>query len=213
MAPKKKRKRSPAKAGGSRAHPKNIHAAERTKEIFELRKAGWRYSQIGEKFGITKQRVYKIIHTLLEQMIYEPAEEYRNLQLQRKEKLLAAWWQWALGGEKTIEAKGVATTVLIPPSKDAADICRNLLIDIEKLVGLAPKKVEYSGPGGKPLEMPLAITGQDELREILEILRNGKPQQVMVGQDRQLAKQLGGEAEVDQEGDNGRTDKSGVDRS
>ena len=66
---------------------------ERQRQALELRKAGETYQQIADALGYkSKCGAYKAVEGALREVIREPAEAVRELELQRLDAMLAALW-------------------------------------------------------------------------------------------------------------------------
>jgi hypothetical protein len=83
---KKPRERRPRTAKGE-------DLAKLRREIFQLRKAGWSFEDIGRKFGFANRKgPHWHYSQVLKEMVHEPAEEVRTLELERLDDLLARLW-------------------------------------------------------------------------------------------------------------------------
>lgn len=77
--------------------PAQIEAHERRVRALELRKKGMSYRQIAVEEGYAGPgKVQKAVESLLNQMAREPAAAVRQLELERLDALLAAYWNRAL---------------------------------------------------------------------------------------------------------------------
>jgi hypothetical protein len=84
----------------SKHSPRRLQAAERQTQALELRKAGVTYDAIAQRLGYKgAQGAYEAISAALLRTQQEPAEEVRQLELGRLDKLLTAIWPAALKGE------------------------------------------------------------------------------------------------------------------
>lgn len=62
-------------------------SAETTIEMLELRKQGWTYQAIGDKFGMTAPSAYERVKKALHASVAEPAEDVRQMELERLDHL------------------------------------------------------------------------------------------------------------------------------
>ena len=112
--------------------PRKISYAERRIQALELRKAGATYEQIGKQLGITKQAAYKHVKKALDAMndtIREQADDVRNIEVERLDKLWFVMYKQALSG-----------------NQGAVDRCLKIMDRRAKLLGLdAPEKQETTG--------------------------------------------------------------------
>lgn len=68
-------------------------SAQLTVEMLELRKQGWTYQAIGDQYGITAPSAYQRVKKALHDLVVEPAEEVRQIELgklDRAEKAISA---------------------------------------------------------------------------------------------------------------------------
>lgn len=138
--------------------PKAIAVAERRAQALALRKAGWTYADIAKQLEVSLPMAHRYVKTAMEKLVSEPAEELRQLQIERLHVLLAAVWPEA------VKNKSMA----------AIEKARKIISDLNELYGVqSPKKVELSGPQGGPIEQrhdhqPIRDPGK--LAEMLQIL-------------------------------------------
>ena len=120
-------KRKGANAEGS---PRMIAARDRQRRTLELRRAGATYEMIGEQVGYSSASgAAKAVSAALKLMLREPADEVRQLELDRLDRLLLAVWSRAIGGPGK-------------PSDDfAIDRCLKIIKQRAELLGLnAPQQ-------------------------------------------------------------------------
>lgn len=122
---------------------KKLSAAEKRRYALELRIAGADYDQIAKLVGWrSKSSAWEAVDRALRELEKESAEQVRELELARLDKLLARWWPRALERDK-----------------DAVD--RVLAIQRQRLrllPGLeAPSKTEHTGPSGAPLTVEFLV--------------------------------------------------------
>lgn len=78
---------------------KKIRAKERAAHALQLRKAGHSYDRIAKEVGYrSRGAAYKAVVRGLRDMLQEPADEVRALELSRLDQLIAARWVGALKG-------------------------------------------------------------------------------------------------------------------
>ena len=65
-------------------------SAQLTVEMLELRKQGWTYQAIGDQYGITAPSAYQRVKKALHDLVAEPAEEVRQIELQRLDRMQQA---------------------------------------------------------------------------------------------------------------------------
>ena len=129
--------------------PRKISYAERRIQALELRKAGATYEQIGKQLGVTKQAAYKHVKKALDAMndtIREQADDVRNIEVERLDKLWFVMYKQALSG-----------------NQGAVDRCLKIMDRRAKLLGLdAPEKTELSTHDDKPLIISVKYTDEPE---------------------------------------------------
>ena len=87
------------RVSANNASVKRIEAAERQAKALALRKGGATYEQIASDLGYASASgARKAVVTSLRQIITEPAEELRHLELTRLDALLVALWPAASRG-------------------------------------------------------------------------------------------------------------------
>jgi hypothetical protein len=67
--------------------------------ILGLRLQGYSLKQIGAELGISLQRVAKTIDDALNEIVVEPAEQYRKLELARLDQMWSAIYERAIAGD------------------------------------------------------------------------------------------------------------------
>lgn len=70
----------------------------RRQQALDLRLAGATYRQIGERLGVSTPIAWKHTQAALQQAPHEPAQEVREIELARLDRLHMAHWPQALGG-------------------------------------------------------------------------------------------------------------------
>lgn len=78
-----------------------ISAAERQRQALELRKAGLSYDLIARRLNYrSRSGAYKAVQTALKKMLREPADELRQLELERLDAMLLGLWPQAQRGNQ-----------------------------------------------------------------------------------------------------------------
>jgi len=72
---------------------------QRERQVLDLRTAGATFAQIATQLGITQQRANQIYHRALLRTVREPADEARQLDALRLDRLLLGIWGPATQGE------------------------------------------------------------------------------------------------------------------
>lgn len=114
---------------------------ERRVKALELRKAGLSYRAIAAALDVSEPTAHKDVHTVLARLAKQAdgkGEEYRQLELERLDALIASVWSQARGNKK----EG------IPPDLAAMDRLMRLMQQRARLMGLdAPVTVKHTGTG------------------------------------------------------------------
>lgn len=86
--------------GEEKASKRAIEARERQAKALEAKKAGLTYEQIAEKVGYADASgAYRAVEKALREMIREPAEHVRMLELARLDQLWMAYYRRAIEGQ------------------------------------------------------------------------------------------------------------------
>ena len=102
--------------GESKSSPRRIEAKERQRQALELRKAGVTLEQIARTVGFkSKQAAHDSIRRALAEIPRLPAQELRELDLQRLDQLGFAVWQRAIAGD--VDAISSALRILAQRAK------------------------------------------------------------------------------------------------
>ena len=102
--------------GESKTSPRRIAAKERQRQALELRKAGVTLDEIAKAVGFkSRQAAHDSIQRALMAIPRLAAEELRNLDLERLDKLALAVWPKALQGD--IQAINAALAILTRRAK------------------------------------------------------------------------------------------------
>ena len=87
----------------SRAHPVPTlteKQVEDQRRCLELRRAGLTYDVIAEQVGLSnKSLAYKYVQSALKRTLQEPADDLRNLEVDRLDRLQTALWANAMRGD------------------------------------------------------------------------------------------------------------------
>lgn len=86
--------------GEQKASKRMIEAKERQVKALEAKKAGLNYEQIAEKLGYADASgAFRAVEKALQEMIREPAEHVRMLELARLDQLWMAYYRTAVEGK------------------------------------------------------------------------------------------------------------------
>ena len=110
--------------------------AHRTREALELRRAGLTYEEIGRKQGVSGVTAWNRIHKALADIPKEAADELRQLECARLDRIQAAYWDAALSGDVS------ATDRVL---KVIAQRCRLLGLDLPQRVEVSTADVDLDG--------------------------------------------------------------------
>jgi hypothetical protein len=134
-----------------------VEVRERTRKALELRRAGANYDEIARQLGLAKSTVHAMVHSAMREITREPAEELRNLELQRLDAMMMGLWPNARKGDAT-----AVTAVLRVMERRA------------KLLGLdAVVKHELTGPDGGPLRADVLNVHAQLLQKIARLAGDG----------------------------------------
>jgi len=83
------------------SRPARIHAAERQARALELRKAGATFQQIADQLGYANRAAARnAVMRALQSIIGEPAQELRQLELERLDAMMLGLWPRARKGDE-----------------------------------------------------------------------------------------------------------------
>jgi predicted DNA-binding protein (UPF0251 family) len=124
-------------------------------EALNFARAGMNDREIGERMGVTRQAVAKLLNKALAELApnLEEVEHNRTLRRTQLNRLLAAVWPRATAN---------------PPDLEAWDRAHKLIGSLMKLDGLTTHRVEHTGPAGGPI--PLGHVAREDEAEVLELL-------------------------------------------
>jgi hypothetical protein len=152
---------SQAHAGPPSWKPKSRkHEAvmRRKATALQLRLGGASYEQIGRALGYYHRAgAYKLVRQALHDMVREPAEEFRTLEIERLDRMFRAVYVPALNGD--LEAMDRAITLLERRAK---------LLGLDRL---RPVRVTVAGEGTSPA---------DDARRIEQLLAAARARQAQV---------------------------------
>lgn len=87
-------------AGVGNTTPRKLEAQERMYQALEMRKAGMGYKEIAEALGYTcHASAVKAVQRALKQTLREPADDVRELELERLEAMWRKTWEWIERGD------------------------------------------------------------------------------------------------------------------
>lgn len=120
------------KNGPQRTNARALTARQREVKALEMRMGGQPYSRIAKALGYRgRSSAYTAVMRVLDRREAEPAERVRNLELQRLERLLKAYWSRAVRVRQ--------------PDIGAAKLCLDILARRARMLGLdAPVKVDIT---------------------------------------------------------------------
>lgn len=113
-----------------------IEAKLRAIQAMDLRRGGWSYQTIADRLGYKNpSSAYLAIKRLLERTAAEPTEEVRQMELDRLDRMFAAFWPAAIG----MPRRGRPDP---DPDPHAADRCLAIMRQRASLLGLnAPETI------------------------------------------------------------------------
>lgn len=117
-------------------------------KAFELKKAGATYRAIGSQLGISHEMARQYVFDALKELKaleHETAEDYRQMELERLDRLQAAHWQKAIGTQQ------------IAPSESSGKIILKVIETRAKLLGLFVEKHEMTGANGGKIEFDISL--------------------------------------------------------
>ncbi len=139
-----------------------IATAERHAVWLEMRKKGFTYRAIAAETGASTNAVFEAVHAALRAIRDEPAEELRQLELERLDALLRSVWDQAIG--ELGEQEGDTPEMLearVGRHLDSLEAARKVLADRRKVLGLdAPTKLEVSPPREQTVDRVRALLMQ-----------------------------------------------------
>lgn len=131
-----------------RSKPNDAVTQERRLQALDLRKAGASFRAIGAQLNISHEQARTDVMQSLQELAHEQREktqEYRQLELERLDRMLMAIWTQAAKGDL-----------------QAVDRALKISDRRAKLLGLdAPVKQELTGADGTPLESVITIAAVD----------------------------------------------------
>jgi orotate phosphoribosyltransferase-like protein len=127
--------------------PKEVANKLKATKAIQLRAEGKTLKEIADELDIKSiQKVSHLIRDTVRDVLKGNTEEYAQLQVERYESLIRAYWQKAMVGDI-----GAAETV------------RRVMGDINNMLGLnAPKRTEITGPDGRPIEIAMTVRRLDD---------------------------------------------------
>lgn len=104
-----------------------VEQAEKQRQALELRKAGATFEQIAKQLGYANGGgAYKVVQAGLKALVQQPADEVRQLEVERLDAMLRALWPDAMSGKPQV-----------------IDRCLGIMDRRAKLLGLdAPLRIE-----------------------------------------------------------------------
>lgn len=151
------------KNGPQRTNARAMNARQRELQALELRMAGQPYSQIAKALGYrNRASAYSAVIRVLDRREAEPAERVRNMELQRLERLLQAYWKRAVR-KRT-------------PDIAAAKLCLDILARRARMLGLdAPVKVDITDLV-REVALAAGLDPNAMLQEARQVVKNAMPE-------------------------------------
>ena len=78
---------------------RNADSQVRAVQALDLRQAGASYRQIGNTLGVSHVTAFRYVRRLLREHTREPAEQIRDAEIARLDRLLMGHWGKAIGGD------------------------------------------------------------------------------------------------------------------
>lgn len=125
----------------------NVKGRQNEEQALALRRAGHNYAEIGRRLGISRQSARDVVIRAYQQLSEEIAEETakaRDVEIDRNDAILTAWWDLAQQGDE--KAAGVVLKALAQRHKilgleqTKVDATVNASDDWAPLFELATKK-------------------------------------------------------------------------
>lgn len=119
----------------------SLNARMNEKRAIDLRQAGMTYAEIGEALGVTEKAAYEYVQRVLALTAQnrENADEVRELELGRLDKMQSRLWNRVLAGDH-----------------NADYLILKIMDRRARMLGLdAPQRTEITGADGGPIEVSL----------------------------------------------------------
>lgn len=147
---------------------KELEILERGARVIELRKAGASFRSIARKLkdeGVadvtyqTVRRDFQAAMALSREHRKELADEYLDLQIERAESLMLAYWILAIGKTEAVKDPESGDTVIkvTKPSISAGYLYMTIWSKLNELLYGNTVKHEHTGKDGKPIEMETKV--------------------------------------------------------
>lgn len=147
---------------------KELEIIERGARVVELRKAGASFRQIAKKLSeegvaeVTYQTVRRDFHEAMKIARADRKEmmdEYFDLQVERAESLMLAFWILAIGKTETVKDanSGETTIKTTKPSVSAGYLYLTIWSKLNDLLFGNTIKHEHTGKDGKPIEFATKV--------------------------------------------------------
>ena len=78
---------------------RNAQANARGLKALDLRLSGASYRQIGQQLGVSHVQAFRDVQRVLREVVSEPAEAVRRVELARLDRLMRAHWSAAIEGD------------------------------------------------------------------------------------------------------------------
>lgn len=185
------------------ASTRKLQALEREIEAIRLKAAGLTYEQIAQRLGYNDRSAARkaVMRALADRVDKrdDEADELRQLELERLDRLIAGVSPGALGGvrkvaytdteiletpegptERTVEK---VADVYVAPDGELARVLLKASHQRSNLLGLyPPRRTEMSGPGGGPIPLDLtAPTAKEQLLQKVDELAEKRKERQATG--------------------------------
>jgi DNA-binding transcriptional MerR regulator len=126
---------------GAKTSPETAAARERAAKAMDLRKQGFTFDEIAVALGYTsRQRAHEAVMRMLKEIIREPAEELRTLELERLDAMFVV--HFAKASKGSVDSLGAALRIMerraklmgIDQAKPAGDDDAPLPVKVDVLV-------------------------------------------------------------------------------
>lgn len=149
-----------------------IEITKRRELTLELRRAGMSLRDIAAHTGVSQETVRKDINALLTRLNKDQdgkTAQYRQLEVDRLDRMQAAYWNKALGSIPDPDDKSKKT--FLPPDLDAAHLVLKVIDRRAKLLGLdMPIKTALTDPSGNEARHPFTLLAVDYRKVMLPLL-------------------------------------------
>ena len=141
---------------------KELEKLERGARVVELRKAGASFRQIAQKLndeGIAEVTYQTVRRDFMDAMQVarshrkDEADDYFELQAQRMEGIMLAFWLLSVGTVKVTDENGVIVKTVVPPSVSAAYVYMTAWKNLNEHLYGSTVKHEHTGKNGGSIQV------------------------------------------------------------